>query len=193
MSEIKIKIDSSDIDVAIAKVSHLIELVKCLPSGLLSAESSCKVDSANRGSLCKEAFSVATDPDGGGKVFINDVFIKRLETDYLGVNADSIIKNAIDNNKEVENLKNGEHCGGYVVTHPVYGAVMRMSKIIGGIKKPQKNDTSTCDTLDIYHCVRDALHRFEVKLDGMKYEAAPGIKNDICAGEGAISKAIHNG
>ena len=35
MAEIKIKIDSSDIDAAIAKVSHLLELVERLPAGLL--------------------------------------------------------------------------------------------------------------------------------------------------------------
>lgn len=81
MAEIKIKIDSSDIDAAIAKVSHLLELVERLPAGLLGTETEAA-------------------PAEPVKVFINEALIKS--------EADSIIENAIANSKEFEKPKNGE-------------------------------------------------------------------------------------
>lgn len=55
MAEIKIKIDSSDIDAAIAKVSHLLELVERLPAGLLCPEA------ATKQSVCKDTAQLIQD------------------------------------------------------------------------------------------------------------------------------------
>jgi len=90
MAEIKIKIDSSDIDAAIAKISHLLELVERLPAGLLGTETEAA-------------------PAEPVKVFINEAFINKTDVKCnSGGIVDSIIKNAIDNSKEFEKLKDGE-------------------------------------------------------------------------------------
>lgn len=91
MAEIKIKIDSSDIDAAIAKVSHLLELVERLPAGLLGTESEAA-------------------PAESVKVFINEAFINKKDiiASSISGTADSIIKSAIDNKKDLETPKNGE-------------------------------------------------------------------------------------
>lgn len=89
MAEIKIKIDSSDIDAAIAKVSHLLELVERLPAGLLGT-----------GTESKEVQSESV------KVFINEAFINKKAV--TAANVSEVIENAIANSKEFEKLKNGE-------------------------------------------------------------------------------------
>jgi|GEM_PF-5760599 len=178
MAEIKIKIDSSDIDAAIAKVSHLLELVERLPAGLLGTETEAA-------------------PAEPVKVFINEALIKS--------EADSIIENAIANSNEFEKLKASEHRGGGYIRFPdepmPFGG-FPIAKRTDEINKSEKIDSPTCDTLAIYHCVRDALHRFEAKLDGMKDEVTANnatlsekirdsIKKELRAG-GSIHQAIRN-
>lgn len=89
MAEIKIKIDSSDIDAAIAKVSHLLELVERLPAGLLGT-----------GTESKEVQSESV------KVFINEAFINKKAV--TAANVSEVIESAIANSKEFEKPKNGE-------------------------------------------------------------------------------------
>lgn len=230
MAEIKIKIDSSDIDAAIAKVSHLLELVERLPAGLLGTESEAAT-----------AESV--------KVFINEAFINKNDIKSASIGAAIEIENAIANSNEFEKLKASKqcagseckdpYCGGYGFSGyaedsgfnicgvgplfftdnpplPPYGdhinfsecssvsEAMNMAKRADKIKKSEKIDSPTCDTLAIYHCVRDALHRFEAKLDGMKDEPAANsaaltekirdsITNAVSVGGGASAhQAIRN-
>lgn len=186
MAEIKIKIDSSDIDAAIAKVSHLLELVERLPAGLLGT-----------GTESKEVQSESV------KVFINEAFINKKAV--TAANVSEVIENAIANSNEFEKLKASEHRGGGYIRFPAepmpFGG-FPMAKRADKIKKSEKIDSPTCDTLAIYHCVRDAPHRFEAKLDGMKDEVTANnatlsekirdsIKKELRAG-GSIHQAIRN-
>lgn len=80
MAEIKIKIDSSDIDAAIAKVSHLLELVERLPTGML-----------------QESFTASQD-----KVFISEALIKHNGFNLDDV--DAILAQSITNSEEFEKI-----------------------------------------------------------------------------------------
>lgn len=65
MAEIKIKIDSSEIDAAIAKVSHLLELVERLPAGRLGTETAPKQPAyKDTEQLMQESISKALRPGG---------------------------------------------------------------------------------------------------------------------------------
>lgn len=188
MAEIKIKIDSSDIDAAIAKVSHLLELVERLPAGLLGT-----------GTESKEVQSESV------KVFINEAFINKKAV--TAANVSEVIENAIANSNEFEKLKASEHRGGGYIRFPdepmPFGG-FPIAKRTDEINKSEIIDSPTCDTLAIYHCVRDALHRFEAKLDGMKDEPAANsaaltekirdsITNAVSVGGGASAhQAIRN-
>lgn len=175
MAEIKIKIDSSDIDAAIAKVSHLLELVERLPAGLLGT-----------GTESKEVQSESV------KVFINEAFINSNESIAESVSIDEIIGNAIANSNEFEKLKAREHCGGYVV-NPAFDFAIALG---GG-----RSDLTDAEA-EMLKLQRDAPHQFEAKLDGMKDEVTANnatlsekirdsIKKELRAG-GSIHQAIRN-
>ena len=65
MAKIKIKIDSSDIDAAIAKVSHLLELVDLLSAGMQGTETAPKQSAyKDTEQLMQESISKALRPGG---------------------------------------------------------------------------------------------------------------------------------
>lgn len=210
MAEIKIKVDSSDIDTAIAKVSHLLELVDLLPAGM----------------LCTDAEMEAAPPEPV-KVFINEAFIN--ETDVKcnsGGIVDSIIKNAIDNSKEFEKLKDGENAGDadglgfkicgvgsiFTTNNPILpphgdpinvsgcsniSEARNMAKHGDQINQSEKNyqmsagvGRSNTTEDEMLKLQRDAHHRFDAKLDNI----AASLKENVQkTAKEAISAACRPG